>query len=581
MRTKVRTIVGLFLLAGSVAVPSAREGHQASAQTTRLVLKAGADTYVEESSPATSYGDAQSMKAGTRPRRVALIKFSLADLQGDVQSARLKLYSRKSVPQGGNATAMARSGWGESTTWSSRPTFAGTEFGAFGAVDFGWHSLAVPSSELDGARLSVALKVGRKEFASWATRESARDPKLVVELAASETDGITQVAPGHEGSSDPTWFANNHRAALTDRGRMLVLHGKHLAGVQLAWRDPGGSWKRTTQGRVNNGILWETATMRTGDWTTSIAIAQDENGVEHAWVVWGGWSGTGTKPVGMTRLSKLDSDNGPRVGPVVPIAAVEGNELGHSKVDIAFESKPGGGFRGVVSCLRMVEVSAGEQGWELVTRWFTHLGTDTPEMANEHVLFSNSSPGGYARLATLEPGPNGVVAVVRGNDGKIGYFSHDADDPLDSWTPGASGVNVSGAAYPTAVVLDNGETVGAVESSAGNVSIVRWDETGTVIDSRGAPGYRQPMLATDGSNVWLLVIRSADGSVVSQEFTAAISSWGSDVVEIPGTACEGDCEWPNAVRRTDGRLRLIVRGPMLEGDPEENQFSVLGFQREI
>ena len=125
----------------------------------------------------------------------------------------------------------------------------------------------------------------------------------------------SRVAAPAEGSSDPTWYASNRRVAVTSRGRVLVVHGSHLQGVQLKWKDPGEPWRKKTTGRVTDGLLLRGT--GTGDWTASIDVARDRDGRQHAWVVWSGWSATNPQTLTMRRLTRLDSPDGPQVGPGV------------------------------------------------------------------------------------------------------------------------------------------------------------------------------------------------------------------------------------------------------------------------
>ena len=73
--------------------------------------------------------------------------------------------------------------------------------------------------------------------------------------AHAADDGVTQVAPDpcNSGSSNPTFYSNNHRMVVTAGHRQLALFDPHGAGVTLRWRDPGSTWKGSTTGAVNNG----------------------------------------------------------------------------------------------------------------------------------------------------------------------------------------------------------------------------------------------------------------------------------------------------------------------------------------
>jgi hypothetical protein len=90
-----------------------------------------------------------------------------------------------------------------------------------------------------------------------------------------------------------------------------------------------------------------------------------------------------------------------------------------------------------------------------------------------------------------------------------------------------------------------------------------------------ADGYSQPSIATDGSNAWLVMIRD-DGALVSRQRAAGGEWTGQDRVEI---GAGRDLGWPNVVRQTDGRLRLIIDGPRCALHNKRNW--VLAYQRQV
>lgn len=561
----------------------------AHAAADRLVIKPEADTFVNAGEPKKAQGSNTVLRAGLDPKRIALIRFPLGGVSGTIESASLRLTSRQAVPQGGTVVAMNSTAWSESVTWATRPNFSGQTVGTFGQVSTGPERMSVSPGLLGGSKLSLAIKVGRSGGPRWASRESSAPPQLVLNVAPQEVDGLSVVTDPQIGSSDPTWFGSNHRAAVTDEDRMLVVHGKHLTGVQLAWRDPGGEWQNATTGRASNGLLW--ANGGTGDWTASIAVGVDSQGVEHAWVVWGGWSGTGDRAIAITRLNKIDSDNGPQIGPVVPIAPSGEDDMG-SKVDLALEPKPSGGFRGVVSWQRQTESTSEISGgkWELVTKWFTDLDSDSPTFHDEKVLLTSSGSGGYSRVVTLAPGPFGVHAVVRSNEGRIALHSHNAGDPLSTWAQTAGDTVIAAGTHPSAVTLDSGDVVAVVTSSSSNhtVSVVTWDAQGSGFSALTTQG-NHPSAATNGTDVWIVMatpvddpIQETSGSIFSQQLDTSSAQLGPRVEEISAEQCDPlgipvGCEWPNAVRRVDGRLRFIVEGPQFD----DNQSSVLAYQRTL
>jgi hypothetical protein len=73
------------------------------------------------------------------------------------------------------------------------------------------------------------------------------------------------------------------------------------------------------------------------------------------------------------------------------------------------------------------------------------------------------------------------------------------------------------------------------------------------------------------------MIRKSDGYVVSRQRAAGL--WlATDRVEI-GAEGGGNHAWPNAVPRTDGRLRFVVRGP--GNGTSTSRSAVLAFQRPL
>ena len=467
---------------------------------------------------------------------------------------------------------MSSNSWTEgATTWNTRPAIDGPQLGSLGAVQAGnWYEATLDPSFVTGDGIySLAMDSTNADSAGYSTREGSTPPELLVDvdMGLAVHDGLSQVAAPTVGSKGPTSFATNHRMAVTSGGRTLIVHGRHAQGLQLAWRDRRGTaWHTQTTGAISNGLLLSGT--GTGDWPASIALARDSGGAEHAWVVWGRQSYSSLTPVQVVRLSNLDSPDGPTVGPTIDVDAAP---QGAYRPDIAFESAPGEETRGAIVWGRR----SSDTQWELHAAWFTDLDSDTPTIHDDSVLVSDST---YKRWGTLVPTSDGMRVVARGASSQVRVFSHSAGDPLTSWSSGPPGGNVA-ADDPAAVALDSGDILAAVETDDTNhVLVVQRFSTAGVpnFPELMLTGYSQPTLATDGTSAWLVMIRQSDGYVVSRQFTPG-SGWStSDRVEI-GAEGGGSYAYPNAVRRTDGRLRFVVRGPA--GD--STKFAVLEFQRPL
>jgi hypothetical protein len=542
----------------------------ASASIETLAFTPVADTYVDASVPGSSFGTSSSMYDDATPIKQSFLRFNVSGLGGrPVLDARLRLYNKDASPQGGRVWSISSNSWAESMTWNSRPAIDGPLLAAFGAVQTGtWYEADLGQFPSGDGTVSLAIDSVSSDGAKWGTRESTNPPQLLVdvEMGTEEHDGLSQIAAPTIGSSDPTYLPINHRIAVTSGGRTLVVHGRHADGLQLAWRDRGGAgWHTQTTGAVSDGRLL--SGMGTGDWPASIALAPDSAGVEHAWVVWGRKGYSYLKPVQMARLSNLDDPGGPTVGPTMSVDAAP---RGAYRPDIAFEAVPGGGQRAAIVWGRR----SGDALWEVHAAWFTDLDSDTPALHHDAVLIGATTA---TRWGTLSPAATGMRVAARGASGKLRIYAHDATAPLSSWTEGAAGITVADDG-PAAVALDSGEILAATETNTTNhvVTVQRFSPSGAPAPpGLQLTGYAQPTLATDGLQAWLVMIRKSDGYVVSRQLTAGLWS-PTDRVEI-GAEGGGNYAFPNAVRRTDGRLRLVVRGPA----GGTTRTAVLAFQRPL
>jgi hypothetical protein len=395
-----------------------------------------------------------------------------------------------------------------------------------------------------------------------------RSPLKVPIVERSSADGLSEVADSVTGSSDPTYFATNHRVAVTAGGRQLVIYGRHATGVQLVWRDPGRRvWRQATRREVSDGVLL--GGTGTGDWSASIAVARDGAGEEHAWVVWSAAATGGTsKALQMRRLSSLDAPGGPVVGPILTLDAAAS---GPARPDLAFERAPDGSFRGCVVWTRLFSASR----YELVAAWFTDLSTDRPALHDSASLITNVSA---SRNPTLTPSPGGLRVAARSSSDRLQLYAHDAATPLASWSASLAGVSMRSGSVPSAAGLASGAVLAVVEgdTTAHAVTVQRFASGGAVSSELQLSGYSMPTIATDGENAWLVMIRLGDGYVVSRSFSAALGWSPDDRVEV-GVEGGGGYSWPNLLREADGRLRFIVRGT--SGATQRS--AVLSFQRRL
>lgn len=566
LRAAVAAAIALVLVGISPAV--------ASAAPQTLSFAAEADTYVDSDTPTSTHARSIGMNADASPQKQSFIRFQVSGLAGrQVTSARLRLHQVDASMLGGRVFSMSGTTWSESVSWSTRPAIDGALLGSFGAVAAGnWYEVELGATAVRDGIVSYAIDSTSSDGVRWATRESATPPSLLVTVddpPSAIVDGLSQVAAINAGSSEPTYFAANHRLAVTAGGRLLAVHGRHASGVQLAWRDPAGSWQtRSTGASPNGSVLSGTGT---GDWPASIAVARDATGRQHAWVVWSGTNVGGLRPVQMRRITNLDSADGPQLGPLV---SVDPAPRGAYKSDIGFERAPDGKMRGCILYSRRV----GDSAYELTAVWFTDLTSETPALADRATLETSASSAHYGSLVQSAAGLRAVTRAG-GTGGSLRLYGHNTSSPLASWFTGATGPAIPSGSSPTGVALANGEILAVVEDDLTNhaSTAYRFSASGSTgaTDLRLA-GLAQPTLASDGTRAWLVGVRQSDGLIVSRSYAPSAGWSTSDRVEV-GPEAGGQLAWPNALRDADGRLRLVAEGP----GASSTTSSVWAFQRPL
>lgn len=512
-----------------------------------------ADAFVNSRSPSSNYGQSSSLNVDGSPLKRTFLKFDLSGLSGQqIDSIRLRLYTTDASADGGEVYAMADTSWDESITWDTQPPIDGSVVGdVLGVSAATWHDTVLTGLAPSDGWFSLAITSSNSDGATYSSSETNKAPQLLIDLLVPDPDPstgtLTLMADVGTGNSDPTYFASNHRLALTAGGRSLALLGYHKKGVLLAWRDELGPWSTKP--------LYDLSS--SGDWPASIALARDTAGVERAWVVWAGHAFGATRPLLLMRLSDLDDPSGPSLGPMNYLvgSSVTGNNPSAARPDIGFEVTADGTRRGVISWTEKL-VTSTSTSYRVKTVWFSDLDSATPTVHDEAILHAGSSSN---FTGTVVPTPMGVAIVARTD--KLRMYTHQSSDPLTSWTKGSAGASMAAASRASAVVLGSGDVLATAETDRGAdlVKVLRYSPSGgSVTTDLSMTGYRDPVLSTDGVRAWVIAVRQSDDRVVSRELGAP--GWTtSDVVEI---GAEGDSvhSWPNALAAVTDRLLFIVRG---------------------
>jgi hypothetical protein len=390
---------------------------------------------------------------------------------------------------------------------------------------------------------------------------------LLAGPAPARAAQLTEVAGMCEGSSNPTFYPNSHRLAVVSP-RVLALFDPHGTGQQLVYRD-SGPWRTETRGDVGDGFFPDP---QKADRTASIALAPDGSGRQRAWVATTGhnFDTDYLVAVQLRRLSELKNADGPRVGRAL---IVQGAERGNARIDLAFERAPSGAYRGVLTWLRRT----GDDAYALTVAWFTNLGVDLPKIHHRTTLFTSTNE---TPTATLVPVPGGIRLVTTDESQRLRVFEHRAQDSLGTWRMGGASVYAGPEARPSAVHLNSGATLSAVEVAPGDdlVEVTRFSATGeSSTPSLSLSGYEDPALTRVGPNALLVMIRDEDGAVVSRQYDPTTGWSATDVVEIASGGGE-EYAWPNPVRSSKTHLRFLVDGANCS---TRSANAVLSYQRKL
>jgi hypothetical protein len=398
-------------------------------------------------------------------------------------------------------------------------------------------------------------RTGRWRLASLAATAALGALIFPAVLPASAADSdVTQIAgadPCGSGSSNPTFYTNNHRV-VTVEGRTLAVFDPHGSDVKLAWRDGTGSWSDKT-------IFDNAPDEFLNDRPASIAL----DGIGHAWVAWSGYSFASNKlaPVKLRRLDNLGASGGPTLGPITTVQPVG---MGNTGVDLQIQN--GQGF--LVWLTR-----AGSTSFQLVTAQF-NPGDATPVIANRSAIYTS---GDSSPSATLVATSAGMRIVARTNKLKIYVHSGGAQ-----WSAGSASASMPSKAKPSAVELgvDIYVAYQGAPFADGIVKVSRFNLSGSSVSTSlttGA-GYAQPVLAAGSGKLFVVMVKRAIGStVVSRQWAG--STWDGDVTEISAQVQNGgDFAYPNSETQiSDGRLRFIVDGKRCPTSQQRN--AILGYDR--
>jgi PKD repeat protein len=286
-RTGLTALLSIGLLAASLPVA-------APALAATYSFTSIADSYTSSASPSGNYGTQTSVRvrASSTINR-AYLRFTVAGLDGAVQSAKLRLFVTDGSPQGGTVRRTT-GGWTETgLTWNNAPALDSAVLATAGKVAAGtWIELDVTAAVTGNGDVNLGIQTTSSNSTLYASRESANDPTLVVTTASAPPPApvanfsgtpLSGTAPLQVAFSDlstntPTswaWdFQNDGTIDSTSKNPTFTYQTAGTYDVSLTVGNAGGSNTKTVTGYVVVSAATAPTAAFTGSPTDGIAPLQ-------------------------------------------------------------------------------------------------------------------------------------------------------------------------------------------------------------------------------------------------------------------------------------------------------------------
>ena len=179
-------------------------GKVVSAQSQVFTFKPVADAYVIQTSPATNYGTATSLRVDNSPAIRSFLRFTVSGLNGTaVQSAKLRIYANSANSSGLTVQAESNNTWSESAiTYTNAPAAGSVIQTSAGFKSATWTEVDVSSYVKAEGTYNFALTTTSGTNTNLAARESGADaPQLVV---TSGTQAATPTGKAPTPTKTPT-----------------------------------------------------------------------------------------------------------------------------------------------------------------------------------------------------------------------------------------------------------------------------------------------------------------------------------------------------------------------------------------
>jgi Bacterial Ig domain len=229
-----------------------------------------ADSYVDSTKANSNFGQQNKLRIDGSPEIRSYLRFNLQGLVGSVRSANLRLWATSSG-SGYDVRGVTNTSWDErGITFANAPPVSTSVAGSSGGFAANaWSSADVTSLVGGNGLRSLALTTPNSAAVSFASREAASAPQLVVEMVqANNAPRADDVAATGNEDTDAAWAPN---VADADGDRLTCTlttspaHGGATvasdcsAGIYTPFGDFAGADSFTY--KVNDGVLSATASV--------------------------------------------------------------------------------------------------------------------------------------------------------------------------------------------------------------------------------------------------------------------------------------------------------------------------------
>lgn len=166
-----------------------------------LTFLATADAYVKQSEPDTNFGIKSTLKVdhGGDPDE-SFIRFTVTEVSGPVQRARLRLYNTTNGSKNGPAVYLTGDSWSEDEiTWNNRPAQGEDALENKDQVDTeSWVEYDVTSAVTGSGTVNFILAADSGDAVAFSSREGSQPPELVVTFISDGSSAATPTASADE-----------------------------------------------------------------------------------------------------------------------------------------------------------------------------------------------------------------------------------------------------------------------------------------------------------------------------------------------------------------------------------------------